>query len=71
MDEGVNMRLQPAEIRIINAVRGLGTASGGQVLVNKGESGQLNVHVQWRDKQPSVKQADQPNGQRRVDSLRG
>lgn len=40
------MRLKPAEVRIINEIRNL---KAGQVVVNKGLSGQLDVRKHWKD----------------------
>ena len=63
------MRLKPAEVRIINEIRGL---KAGQVIINKGSSGQLDVRKHWKDaEQQAVQPAERDGATRRLGQLRG
>lgn len=63
------MRLKPAEVRIVNAIRGLKV---GQVLINKGANGAVQVETRFKGQVGApVQQAQVGAHQGKVDRLRG
>ena len=54
------MRLKPDEVRIVNAVRGLGAGDGqGKLVIQRGPGGSLQVQASWKEKPaPGQKQSE-------------
>ena len=64
------MRADDAELRILKTIRGV---KKGQILINKSETGQVDVHVRGQLAQPSkpIRQSGSPGSPAPTGKLRG